>query len=68
MASLETIVWNLDLKVVETEFTLVGVNPALDEFKDVAAQLRKQAETLAHEHGRTLAGSKPGDAPGPATK
>ena len=27
-------VWGVDLKVVETEFTLVGVNPALDGFKD----------------------------------
>ncbi|HWG65277.1 MAG TPA: hypothetical protein VG253_26630 [Streptosporangiaceae bacterium] len=48
-------VWHLDLKVVETEFTLVGVNPALDEFKDLAAQFRAAAEEQAHEHGRTLA-------------
>jgi FMN-dependent NADH-azoreductase len=47
-------VWNLDLKVVETEFTLVGVNPALDEFKDIAAQMRLDAEALAAEHGRHL--------------
>jgi FMN-dependent NADH-azoreductase len=47
-------VWQLDLKVVEAEFTLVGVNPALDEFKDLAAQLRAQAEGLARSHGRAL--------------
>jgi hypothetical protein len=27
-------VWNLDLEVVEADFTLVGVNPALDRFTD----------------------------------
>ncbi|SCL17209.1 FMN-dependent NADH-azoreductase [Micromonospora inyonensis] len=47
-------VWQLDLKVVEAEFTLVGVNPALDQFKDLAAQLRTQAEDLARSHGRAL--------------
>ena len=33
-------VWGLDLRVVETEFTLAGVNPALDQFIDLAAQMR----------------------------
>jgi FMN-dependent NADH-azoreductase len=47
-------VWGLDLRVVETEFTLVGVNPALDQFKDLAAQMRRDAEKLAAEHGRHL--------------
>ena len=47
-------VWGLDLRVVETEFTLVGVNPALDQFADVAAQMRHDAERLAGEHGRHL--------------
>ena len=28
-------VWQLDLKTVEAEFTLVGVNPAFDQFKDL---------------------------------
>jgi FMN-dependent NADH-azoreductase len=51
-------VWQLDLRVVETEFTLVGVNPALDQFKDLAALWRVQAEDLAREHGRAL-GSVP---------
>src|SRR5579875_3954089 len=47
-------VWQLDLEVVEREFTLVGVNPALDEFTEVADQLRDQAERVAAEHGRSL--------------
>jgi FMN-dependent NADH-azoreductase len=49
-------VWQLDLKVVETEFTLVGVNPALDQFTELAAELRQRAEAEAREHGRSLAG------------
>ena len=47
-------VWNLDLKVVEAEFTTVGVNPALDRFKDLARQLRREAEEQARRHGREL--------------
>jgi FMN-dependent NADH-azoreductase len=50
-------VWQLDLKIVEAEFTLVGVNPAMDEFKDLAASMRAQAEETAREHGRALAGA-----------
>jgi len=49
-------VWGLDLRVVETEFTLVGVNPALDEFADVAAEMLRDAERVAADHGRHLAG------------
>jgi FMN-dependent NADH-azoreductase len=49
-------VWQLDLLVVEREFTLVGVNPALDEFKSLAAELGVAAEELAREHGRSLSG------------
>jgi FMN-dependent NADH-azoreductase len=47
-------VWNLDLTVVETEFTLVGVNPALDQFTELARELRDEAETRAHLAGREL--------------
>lgn len=47
-------VWQLDLNVVETEFTNVGVNPALDQFKDLARQLRQEAEEQARHHGRAL--------------
>ena len=50
-------VWQLDLRVVESEFTLVGVNPALDQFTDLAAELRSQAERDARDHGRALAGA-----------
>jgi FMN-dependent NADH-azoreductase len=46
--------WKLDLRVVESEFTLVGVNPQLDEFKELAAEMRAEAEALARAHGRSL--------------
>jgi FMN-dependent NADH-azoreductase len=49
-------VWGLDLRVVEMEFTLVGFNPALDQFTDVAKQMRHDAELLAANYGRHLAG------------
>ena len=55
-------VWQLDLKVVETEFTLVGVNPALDQFTALAADLRRQAEAEARSHGRALTGAAPAQA------
>jgi len=44
----------LDARVVETEFTLVGVNPALDEFKDMATDMRREAEQRAGELGSHL--------------
>jgi FMN-dependent NADH-azoreductase len=47
-------VWHLDLKVVQAEFTLVGVNPALEQFTDLARQLRHEAEEQARHHGREL--------------
>jgi hypothetical protein len=47
-------VWNLDLKVVEADFTLVDVNPALDRFKDLARQLHQEADEQARRHGREL--------------
>lgn len=47
-------VWQLDLKVVEADFTLVGVNPMLDEFKEMAAQLRAESDEQARAHGRHL--------------
>jgi FMN-dependent NADH-azoreductase len=47
-------VWKPDLKTVEAEFTLVGINPALDQFKDLADQLRKGAEEEARRSGRRL--------------
>jgi FMN-dependent NADH-azoreductase len=50
-------VWQLDLRVVERQFTLVGVNPALDAFTDLAAELKATAEREAAEHGRLLSSS-----------
>ena len=47
-------VWKLDLKIVEAEFALVGVNPAMDQFKDLARELRDEAEDQARRTGRQL--------------
>ena len=47
-------VWGADLTVIEREFTLVGVNPALDEFTEVAALIKKQAHEAAAEAGKNL--------------
>ncbi len=52
-------VWQLDLRVVEREFTLVGVNPALDSFADVAAQLKDAAEREAAAHAPHLRARRP---------
>lgn len=48
-------VWKLDLEVVTRAFTLVGVNPALDQFTDIADELRDLAERNAVDSGRKLA-------------
>jgi FMN-dependent NADH-azoreductase len=50
-------VWGADLTVVEREFTLVGVNPALDEFADIAADMHVEALDAARAAGRRLAGT-----------
>jgi FMN-dependent NADH-azoreductase len=50
-------VWGADLTLVEREFTLVGVNPALDDFKDLAAQLKDAAHAAAATAGKTLSAS-----------
>lgn len=55
-------VWQLDLDVVTREFTLVGVNPALDNFTDIADRIRTDAENQARKNGRALAKSA-GDRP-----
>ena len=47
-------VWAANLTVVEREFTLVGVNPALDAFKDLAAEMHAGALRSAREAGRAL--------------
>jgi len=48
-------VWEADLTIVEREFTLVGVNPALDEFKDLAARLHSEALDAARDAAKALA-------------
>ena len=48
-------VWQIDLEVVSREFTLVGVNPALDAFTEAAEEIRTTAEDLARRSGRRLA-------------
>ena len=48
-------VWGADLTIVEREFTLVGVNPALDDFKELASQFKDAAHTAAAQAGKALA-------------
>lgn len=48
-------VWDADLTLVEREFTLVGVNPALDEFTELAASMHAGAVEAAHQAGQILA-------------
>jgi FMN-dependent NADH-azoreductase len=48
-------IWGADLTLVEREFTLVGVNPALDAFTEAAAAMKAAAHAAAAEAGRTLA-------------
>ena len=50
-------VWGADLTVVEREFTLVGVNPALDEFKELADKLNSDAKASATKIGQVIAGA-----------
>jgi FMN-dependent NADH-azoreductase len=47
--------WGADLTVVEREFTLVGVNPALDEFADLAATMKRVAHENSATAGKVLA-------------
>ena len=51
-------VWGADLLVVQRQFTLVGVNPALDQFTEQAAEIKAASEQLAIEHGRALAAKR----------
>jgi FMN-dependent NADH-azoreductase len=48
-------IWGADLTVVEREFTLVGVNPALDQFTDLAAAMKATAHDAAAAAGKALA-------------
>ncbi len=51
-------VWGLDLRVVQRPFTLVGVNPAMDAFTDVANELKGKAEESARVYGQELAATR----------
>jgi FMN-dependent NADH-azoreductase len=51
--------WEADLTVIERELTLVGVNPALDHLKDLAARLRSDALTAARDAGKAFAARQP---------
>jgi FMN-dependent NADH-azoreductase len=48
-------IWGAELTVVEREFTLVGVNPALDDFADMAAAMKATAHDDAITAGKALA-------------
>jgi FMN-dependent NADH-azoreductase len=48
-----------DLTVVEREFTLVGVNPALDDFTDLAAEMHRGALESARAAGKALGAYEP---------
>jgi len=48
-------IWGADLTLVEREFTLVGVNPALDDFAEAASLMKKTAHQAATHAARTLA-------------
>lgn len=54
-----TDVWRMRVEVVEQEFTLVGVVPALDQFRELAADLRVAAEAQARLHGQLLGRGRP---------
>jgi FMN-dependent NADH-azoreductase len=47
-------VWGADLAIVEREFTLVGVNPALDAFAEMASEMHVNALSAARDAGRAL--------------
>ncbi|GGO45659.1 FMN-dependent NADH-azoreductase [Streptomyces lasiicapitis] len=47
--------WGADLTVVEREFTLVGIKPELDQFAELAAQLKEAAHEAATAAGKALA-------------
>lgn len=51
-------VWGLDLRIVQRPFTLVGVDPALDAFADLARELKDSAEESARTYGREIAAAR----------
>jgi len=48
-------VWGAKVTIVEREFTLVGVNPALDDFKEIAVEMKEAAFAAAREAGSAFA-------------
>lgn len=50
-------VWELDLRVVESELTLAAVKPEMASLRQLAEDIRTAAERTAREHGRDLAGA-----------
>ncbi len=48
-------VLGLDLTTIDRRFTLVGVNPALDQFKDLADAMHVEAVRAAEVEGRKFA-------------
>jgi FMN-dependent NADH-azoreductase len=58
-------IWGAELTVIERELTLVGVNPALDAFQEVADLMRKSADEAAVAAGIALAAHDiPAEIPG----
>ncbi|WNV88957.1 NAD(P)H-dependent oxidoreductase [Umezawaea sp. Da 62-37] len=47
-------VWGADLTVIEREFTLVGVLPEFDGFRDMAASMHAEALATAQQAGKAL--------------
>jgi hypothetical protein len=52
-------VWRLDLTAVEAGLTQVGVNPALDRFKELACQVRQKAHPPSATGWRSVMTSPP---------
>lgn len=50
-------VWGANLTLVERDFTLVGVDPRLDEFEEQGAALKLTADAAAAQAGGQLAAS-----------
>ena len=50
-------VWGAQLTVVERELTLAGVDPALDDLAELAADVREAAFAAAQQAGRSFAQS-----------
>ncbi|UDY23719.1 FMN-dependent NADH-azoreductase [Nocardioides sp. Kera G14] len=48
-------VWGANVRIVDRDFTLVGVNPALDAFKEQGAALKEAAQVKAEVVGKELA-------------